>query len=233
MPKLHLQSDKLLLAKLLNQRVERKERLLKMVKPVITRIASGIQPHLTNEEINACLEGKSQIEWVMGSVSNKSELWTCPLERINVLAGPLSQKGMELYLRIKERHYIIEKENKQINRNKHASPAGIYFFWCCANCEPYISIRYARKYCTVSIDLITLEDLRQTTLNAEGRRKVGELFDKYSIRRVGANWCPSPLGTFSYSNSIRKEKGTEVASELYRIWQKNKEVSVNNGGLSK
>lgn len=199
-----------------------------MNKPIITRIASIIQPHLSNEEINSCLEGKDQIEWVMGSVSDRKELWNCPINRVRVLAGPLSQKELNNYFQIKKQHYVIYNK-KQVNRNLQASASGIYFFWCCANCEPYIAITPYKKYCNVSIDLITLEDSRRTTLSEEGRKSVGDLFSRETVRRGGACWCSSPLGTFSYSNSILKVKAEEVAAELYNIWQQYK--IVNNGGV--
>jgi hypothetical protein len=53
-----------------------------------TRIGSCVLPHLSNEQINDCLDGKQQIEWVMGSTS-KEELWNCDQKRVLVLAGPL------------------------------------------------------------------------------------------------------------------------------------------------
>lgn len=199
-----------------------------MKKPLsITRIASSWQPHLTNEEINECLEGKCQIEWVMGSVSDKKELWTCDVNRISVLAGPLTEKEMKQYIENKTQHYVVYGR-KTVDRNHYASAEGIYFFWCCANSEPYIAITPSRKYCNVSIDLITLEDSRKITLDDDGRKEIFELLTKSTIHRPGAMWCAGPISVFAYSNSILSEKGFEVATGLYRIWAEHKTEKSDN-----
>jgi hypothetical protein len=190
-----------------------------MNKPSITRIVSCIQPHLTNEEINECLEGKRQIEWVMGSVSDKKELWACDKNRINVLAGPLSKEEMTKYLIIKNNHYVIYGNQKHIDRRCSASANGIYFFWCCANSEPYIAVTYNRNYCSVSIDLITLEDKKEKILSEECSKKMFELLDNSTIRRANAIFSVGPVVMFAHSNSILKIRGPIVAAELYHIWQ--------------
>lgn len=153
----------------------------------------------------------------MGSVSDKKELWTCERERVHVLAGPLSPKEMGRFLQFRQQHYVLYAEREKHDYSLHASASGVYFLWCCANNEPFIDVTNSRIYCTVGMDLITLEGSHKFTMNAQGRQKVYELIKK--VVAPTAVHSGGPIVTFAFAHGIYKEKGPEVAAELYRIWQ--------------